>query len=219
MAQKPEKMAQNQVCRAGFAADTEKGLQNLVQPLDLLSVAGSRIHIVVQCRLQHLMTDLLPDEILIETVVQQMRNVGFSQLVRGTALDLQLVTEVIQLHFDVVRRLNVEKVWLPCHLDYDSSMKAFLFRTDIDVWGDKPFFTSEIQTGIGKIVLKAPKTTIGKEVEDWLRDRKKIVIWLESKTVPDDPASILEPCGYRRSSPKSRPKYRDISASCPAGCG
>ena len=102
------------MCRAGFAADTEKGLQNLVQPLDLLSVAGSRIHIVVQCRLQHLVTDLLPDEILIETVVQQMRNVGFSQLVRGTALDLQLVTEVIQLHFDVVRRLNVEKVYPAC---------------------------------------------------------------------------------------------------------
>ena len=44
-----------------------------------------------------------------------------------------------------------------------------------------------------KIVQKAHRTTIGKEADDWLRDRKKIVIRLESKTVPDDPASILEP--------------------------
>ena len=75
---------------------------------------------------------------------------------------------------------------------YDTSMTTVLFRTDIDVWGDTPFFTSGIRTGIGKIVLKAPKTTVGKEVEDWLRDRKKIVIRLESRTVPDNPASILE---------------------------
>ena len=94
---------------------------------------------------------------------------------------------------DVEMWLLQDHEWLPCHLDYDSSMKAFLFRTGIDVWGDKPFFTSGIRTGIGKIVLKAPRTTIGKEADDWLRDRKKIVIRLESRTVPDDPASILEP--------------------------
>lgn len=45
MAQKPEKMAQNQVCRAGFAADTEKGLQNLIQPFDLDDVSESRRHV------------------------------------------------------------------------------------------------------------------------------------------------------------------------------
>lgn len=94
---------------------------------------------------------------------------------------------------DVEMWLLQDHKWLPCHLDYDSSMKAVLFRTDIDVWGDMPFFTSGIRTGIGKIVLKAPKTTIGKEAEDWLRDRKKIVIRLKSRTVPDDPASIFEP--------------------------
>ena len=94
---------------------------------------------------------------------------------------------------DVEMWLLQDHKWLPCQLDYDSSMKAVLFRTGIDVWGDKPFFTLGIRTGIGKIVLKAPRTTIGKEADDWLRDRKKIVIRLESKTVPDDPASILEP--------------------------
>ena len=93
---------------------------------------------------------------------------------------------------DVEVWLLQDHEWIPCQLYYDTSMTTVLFRTDIDVWGDTPFFTSGIRTGIGKIVLKAPKTTVGKEVEDWLRDRKKIVIRLESRTVPDNPASILE---------------------------
>ena len=87
----------------------------------------------------------------------------------------------------------VRKEALPCQLHYDSSVTAYLFRTDIDIWGDKPFFTSGIRTGIGKIVLKAPRTTIGKDAEDWLCNRKMIVIRRETRTVPDDPASILEP--------------------------
>ena len=95
--------------------------------------------------------------------------------------------------YDVEIWLLQDSKWLPCQLLYDSSGTAYLFRMDIDVWGDKPFFTSEIQTWIGKIVLKDPKTTIGKEAEEWLCNCKKIVIRRESRTVPDDSASILEP--------------------------
>ena len=42
------------------------------------------------------MADLLSNEILIEAVVQQLGNVGFPQLVRGTAVDLQLITEMVR---------------------------------------------------------------------------------------------------------------------------
>lgn len=77
---------------------------------------------------------------------------------------------------DVKMWLLQDDQWLPCQLHYDSSGTAYLFRTDIDIWGDKPFFTSEIRTWIGKIVLKDPKTTIGQDAEEWLRNRKMIVI-------------------------------------------
>ena len=55
------------------------------------------------------MTDLCANEIRVNPLVQQCRDIRFSSLVRGSVRDSQIFTDAGELAADVVRRLDVKQ--------------------------------------------------------------------------------------------------------------